>query len=76
MVGECTPPLPSQVSSIGDSIKLIESGFPERKAIVVFGYEHSPLLIDITTAIESFEAIAEQVVGIELAKCHGLNLVV
>jgi hypothetical protein len=59
-------PYPGNVSSIGDSIKLIESGFFERKAILVFGYEHSPPLIDITTAIESFEAIAKQVVGIEL----------
>ena len=59
-------PYPGNVSSIGDSIKLIESGFPERKAIIIFGYEHSVPLIDITIAIESFEAIAKQVVGIEL----------
>jgi hypothetical protein len=59
-------PYPGNVSSIGDSIKLIESGFPERKAIVIFGYEHSPPRIDITIAIESFEAIAKQVLGIEL----------
>ena len=61
-------PYPGNVSSIGDSIKLIESGFTERKAIVVFGYEHSPPLIDISIAIESFEAIAEQAVGIELGE--------
>jgi hypothetical protein len=48
--------------------KLIESGFPERKAIVIFGYEHSSPLIDITIAIEAFEAIASQVVGIELVE--------
>ena len=59
-------PYQGNVSSIGDSIKLIESGFPERKAIVIFSYEHSPPLIDTTIAIESFEAIAKQVVGIEL----------
>ena len=52
----------------GDSFKLVESGFPERKAIVIFGYEHSPPLIDTTLAIESFEAIAKQVVGIELGE--------
>src|SRR3712207_4794910 len=39
-------PYPGNVSSIGDCIKLIESGFSERKAIVVFGYEHSPPQID------------------------------
>jgi hypothetical protein len=59
-------PYPGNISSIGDSIKLIESGFPERKAIVIFGYEHSVPLIDITVAIDSFETIAKQVVGIEL----------
>jgi hypothetical protein len=59
-------PYPGNVSSIGDSIKLIDSGFPERKAIIIFGYEHSPPLIEITIAIDSFEAIAKQVVGIEL----------
>ena len=59
-------PYPGNVRSIGDSFKLVESGFPERKAIVIFGYEHSPPLIDTTVAIESFEAIAKQVVGIEL----------
>ena len=61
-------PYPGNVSSIGDSIKLIESGFAERKAIIVFGYEHSPPLIDISIAIESFEVIAKQVVGIELGE--------
>src|SRR5215213_3812974 len=61
-------PYPGNVSSIGDSIKLIESGFPERKAVLIFGYEHSPPLIDITTAIESFEVIAKQIVGIELGE--------
>jgi len=63
-------PYPGNVSSIGDSFKLVESGFPERKAIVIFGYEHSPPLIDTTVAIESFEAIAKQVVGIELGERH------
>ena len=59
-------PYPGNVSAIGDSIKLIESGLPERQAILIFGYEHSPPLIDITIAIESFEAIAKQVVGVEI----------
>jgi hypothetical protein len=61
-------PYPGNVSFIGDSIKLIESGFSERKAIVIFGYEHSPPLIDITVVIDSFEAIAKQVVGIDLGE--------
>jgi len=63
-------PYSGNVSSIGDCVKLIESGFTERLAVVVFGYEHSPPRIDITTAIESFEAIAKQVVGINLGERH------
>jgi len=61
-------PYPGNVSSIGDCIKLIESGFSERKAIVVFGYEHSPPQIDIAIAIDAFEFIAKKVVGIELGE--------
>ena len=61
-------PYAGNVSSIGDCIKLIGSGFSERKSIVIFGYEHSPPQIDITTAIESFEVVAKQVVGVELSE--------
>jgi len=61
-------PYPGNISSIGDCIKLIESGFSERKAIVVFGYEHSPPQIDITITIDAFEVIAKQVVKIKLGE--------
>lgn len=61
-------PYLGNVSSIGDCIKLIESGFTERKAVIVFGYEHLPPKIDIITAIESFEMIASRVAGIELGE--------
>jgi hypothetical protein len=61
-------PYPGNVSSIGDCIKLMDSGFSERKAIIVFGYEHSPPQIDITTATDSFEVIAKLVVGIDLGE--------
>jgi hypothetical protein len=61
-------PYPGNVSSIGDCIKLLKSGFSERKAVIVFGYEHSRPQIDITAAIESFEVVTERVVGIELSE--------
>ncbi len=67
-------PYPGNVSSIGDSIKLIEAGFSERKAIVIFGYEHSPPPIDIAIAIDSFEAIAKQVVVSSWVKGNRLSL--
>ena len=63
-------PYPGNVSSVGDCIKLIESGFFERKAIVVVGYEHSPPQIDNVTAIESFEVVAKEVVRVELSERH------
>ena len=61
-------PYPGNVSSIGDCIKLMKSEFSERKAIAVFGYEHSPPQIDITTATDSFDVIAKLVVGINLGE--------
>lgn len=61
-------PYRGNVSSIGDCIKLIESGYSERKAILVFGYEQSPPEIDISRAIDSFEVIARHVIGIDLGE--------
>jgi hypothetical protein len=61
-------PYPGNVSSIGDCIKLMDSEFSERKAIIVFGYEHSPPQIDITTATDAFEVIAKLVVDIDLGE--------
>ncbi len=60
-------PYPGNTSSISDCLKLIQSGFKERKGIIVFGYEHTPPLIDLTIAINAFEVIARQVVGIYLS---------
>ena len=59
-------PYAGNVSSIGDCLKLLSCGFTERKGIVVFGYEHSPPRIELSRAVDSFEVIARQVVGIEL----------
>src|SRR5262249_56022284 len=35
-------PYPGNTSSLGDCLKLIGAGFPERKGVVIFGYHHSP----------------------------------
>lgn len=59
-------PYPGNVSAIGDCFKLRNSGFAEQKAIIVFGYEHTPPLIDLDVAVRSFEAIAQTVVGFEI----------
>ncbi|MEL6703308.1 MAG: hypothetical protein AAF089_02300 [Bacteroidota bacterium] len=64
-------PYPGNTGAIGDCLKLLESDFPERKAVVVFGYEHSPAEIKLEPAVSSFELIAENVVGIDLgSRCE------
>jgi hypothetical protein len=60
-------PYPGNTSSIGDCLKLLESGFSERKGILVIGYEHSPAKILLEPAIRGFELLARSVVGIQLS---------
>jgi hypothetical protein len=63
-------PYSGNVSAIADCLKLRDSGFAERKAIVVFGYEHTPPRIDLDVAVRAFEKIASDVVGLSLsARC-------
>lgn len=61
-------PYPGNTSAIGDCLKLINSGFNEKKAIIIFGFEHTPPVLDITIAIKAFEKIATEVVGIKLGE--------
>jgi hypothetical protein len=60
-------PYPGNVSSIGDCLKLLRWPGPERKAVIVVGYEHVPAQIDITPLINSFEAIAKHVMAFHLS---------
>ena len=59
-------PYPGSTSSIGDALKLLDSGFAERKAVMVFGYEHSPPQVHLEPAVQAFELIAREVVGLSL----------
>jgi hypothetical protein len=59
-------PYPGSTSSIGDCLKLLALPGPERRAVFVIGFEHSPPKIDLTTLIEAFELIAGKVVKIRL----------
>ena len=59
-------PYPGNTSSIGDALKLLASAFTERKAVMVFGYEHSPPKISLEPAIRGFELLATSVIGIAL----------
>jgi len=60
-------PYKGNTSAIGDCMKLIDSDFAEREAVVIFGYEHTPPEISLDVAVESFEVIAEEVCQIELS---------
>ena len=60
-------PYPGNTSSLGDCLKLLDSGFKERKAIVVFGFEHSLAQILLDPAVETFELIASRIMNIKLS---------
>jgi len=59
-------PYQGNTSSLGDCMKLLQSGLPERKGIIVFGYEHTQAAIPLDPAIRSFELLAAQVMQINL----------
>jgi hypothetical protein len=70
-------PYRGNTSSIGDCYKLLSLMTPERKAVLVVGYEHAPAKIDLTPLVGSFEAIAKYVADIRLGPrvekcCEGL----
>jgi hypothetical protein len=60
-------PYPGNTSSLGDCVKLLEAGLPEKKAVVIFGYEHTPPVVALESAVASFELIAREVLFIHLA---------
>jgi hypothetical protein len=59
-------PYAGNTSSLGDCVKLLSSGFDERKAVVIFGYEHTPPLVSLDAAILGFEILAREVMELEL----------
>lgn len=61
-------PYPGNVSSIGDCLKLLSSGRTERRAILVFGYEHDPARIALDPCIAGFELLARTLFGIRLSE--------
>jgi hypothetical protein len=59
-------PYSGNTSSLGDCMKLLQSGLPERKGIIVFGYEHAQAVVPLDPAIRSFELLAAEVMQINL----------
>lgn len=61
-------PYPGNTSAIGDCLKLLNSGFSERKGVLVIGYEHTPPQIPLEPAVHGFELLAGSVCGIALSR--------
>ena len=61
-------PYPGNTSSLGDCVKLLESGLTERKGILVFGYEHASAVTPLDPAIRSFELLAAEIMRIRLSR--------
>jgi hypothetical protein len=59
-------PYKGNVSLVGDAIKLTQLTNYGHKGLVVLGYEHTLPKISLDPLIDSFEIIAEQVMGINL----------
>lgn len=59
-------PYEGNVSAIGDCFKLLGLDGPERKAVVVIGYEHSPPRLSLDPLLAAFEAVARNVAQINL----------
>ena len=60
-------PYAGNTSSPGDCLKLLDSGLPERKGILVFGYEHTEPRVPLDPAIRSFELLATDIMRIRLS---------
>lgn len=60
-------PYPGNTSSLGDCLKLLGSGLPERRAVVIIGYEHTPPIVPLEPALASFELVARKVLQLRLS---------
>jgi hypothetical protein len=58
MVTHILSPYPAQRSALTDCDKLVASGLPGRKAILIFGYDYDGWPMD--PVIEAFQALASQ----------------
>lgn len=61
-------PYAGNTSSLGDCLKLLNSGLSERKAVIIFGYEHTPPRVGLDAAIRGFEVLAREVMGLRLTR--------
>jgi hypothetical protein len=47
---------------------LLDSGLDERKAVIIFGYEHTPPRVKLDAAIRGFEVLAREVMSLRLTR--------
>ena len=59
-------PYEGNVSAMGDAMKLLNAHGPERRGLIVFGFEHSPPKIDLESLVEAFEIVSRQLLHIPL----------
>lgn len=60
-------PYPGNTSSLGDCIKLLDSNLTEKKAVVIFGFEHTPPKVLLEPSIRGFELLASQLLLLQLS---------
>jgi hypothetical protein len=61
-------PYAGNTSSLGDCLKLLSSGFNERKAVIIIGYEHTPPLVSLDAALHGFEILSQEVMKLRLTR--------
>jgi hypothetical protein len=67
-------PYEGNVSSLGDALKLLKSTLGERKAIVVFGFEHAVPMIQLEPVVSSFELLARHALRLEFSpRCQTIR---
>jgi hypothetical protein len=59
-------PYAGNSSSVGDALRLVTSKFTERKAVAIFGYEHTPARIALDPAVRAFELVTSGVAQVLL----------
>jgi len=60
-------PYQGNVSTLGDCLKLLSSVLPEKRGIIVIGFQHEPVRIALEPCIEGFEILARHLKGILLS---------
>ena len=59
-------PYAGNTSALGDCLKLLSSGLRERKAVIIWGFEHAPPKISLDAAVAGFEELADRVMHLHL----------